>query len=46
VRRDPRIPAAIRAQQALLTRYPATAAAEDLRALAAAVEAPPLARSA
>ena len=46
VRRDARIPAAIRAQQALLTRYPATPAAEDLRALAAAIEAPPLARSA
>lgn len=46
VRRDARIAAAIRAQQPLLTRHPATAAAEDLRALAAAVEAPPLARSA
>jgi flagellar biosynthesis protein FlhG len=46
VRRDARIPAAIRAQQPLLTRYPATPAAEDLRALAAVVEAPPLARSA
>lgn len=35
VRRDPRVPAAIRAQQPLLTRHPATAAADDLRALAA-----------
>lgn len=34
VRRDPRVPAAIRAQQPLLTRSPATPAAEDLRALA------------
>jgi flagellar biosynthesis protein FlhG len=46
VRRDARIPATIRAQQPLLTRHPATPAAEDLRALAAAVEAPPLVRSA
>lgn len=46
VRRDPRIPAAIRAQQPLLTRYPATPAAEDMRALAMVVEAPALARSA
>lgn len=46
VRRDARIPAAIRAQQPLLTRHPASPAAEDLRALAAAVEAPALARSA
>lgn len=44
VRRDARIAAAIRAQQPLLTRHPATPAAEDLRALAAALEAPPLAR--
>jgi flagellar biosynthesis protein FlhG len=34
VRRDPHVPAAIRAQQPLLTRHPATPAAEDLRALA------------
>jgi flagellar biosynthesis protein FlhG len=37
VRRDGRVPAAIRAQQPLLTRYPNTSAAEDLRALAGAL---------
>jgi flagellar biosynthesis protein FlhG len=37
VRRDPRVPAAIRAQQPLLTRYPGSPAADDLRALAAAL---------
>jgi len=37
VRRDPRVPAAIRAQMPLLTRHPNTPAAEDLRALAAAL---------
>jgi flagellar biosynthesis protein FlhG len=42
VRRDARVPAAIRAQVPLLTRHPATPAAEDLRALAAGLEAPPL----
>lgn len=46
VRRDARIPAAIRAQQPLLTRHPASPAAEDLRALAAVLDAPALARSA
>lgn len=35
VRRDPRVPAAIRAQAPLLTRFPNTQAAEDLRRLAA-----------
>ena len=35
IRRDPHVPAAIRAQQPLLTRHPGTPAAEDLRALAA-----------
>jgi len=35
VRRDARVPAAIRAQAALLTRHPGTPAAEDLRRLAA-----------
>jgi flagellar biosynthesis protein FlhG len=34
VRRDPRIPAAIRAQAPLLTRHPNTPAAEDLRRIA------------
>jgi flagellar biosynthesis protein FlhG len=42
VRRDARVPAAIRAQVPLLTRHPATPAAEDLRALAASLDAPPL----
>ncbi|UPY37492.1 P-loop NTPase [Sediminicoccus sp. KRV36] len=37
VRRDPRVPAAIRAQAPLLTRHPNTHAAEDLRRLAAAL---------
>lgn len=37
VRRDPRVPAAIRAQAPLLTRHPNTPAAEDLRRLAAAL---------
>jgi len=37
IRRDPRIPAAIRAQMPLLTRHPNTPAAEDLRALARAI---------
>jgi flagellar biosynthesis protein FlhG len=35
VRRDPRVPAAIRAQSPLLTRHPSTPAAEDLRRIAA-----------
>ena len=35
VRRDPRIPAAIRAQTPLLTRHPASPAAQDLREIAA-----------
>jgi flagellar biosynthesis protein FlhG len=35
VRRDARVPAAIRAQAPLLTRHPNTPAAEDLRAIAA-----------
>jgi flagellar biosynthesis protein FlhG len=35
VRRDPRVPAAIRAQTPLLTRHPNTPAAEDLRQIAA-----------
>lgn len=39
IRRDAKVPAAIRAQVPLLTRYPNTPAAEDLRALAAAVAA-------
>ncbi len=39
IRRDPRIPASIRAQTPLLTRYPNTDAAEDLRALARALSA-------
>jgi flagellar biosynthesis protein FlhG len=34
VRRDPRVPAAIRAQAPLLTRHPNTPAAEDLRRIA------------
>lgn len=42
VRRDARVAAAIRAQVPLLTRHPATPAAEDLRALAAALDTPPL----
>ena len=37
VRRDPRVPAAIRAQAPLLTRHPNTQAAEDLRRLAQAL---------
>ena len=37
VRRDRRVPAAIRAQQPLLTRYPNTSAAEEMRALAGAL---------
>lgn len=43
VRRDAKMPAAIRAQAPLLTRHPASPAAEDLRALAAALRALPLA---
>lgn len=39
IRRDAKVPAAIRAQAPLLTRYPNTPAAEDLRALAAVVAA-------
>ncbi|MBS7792616.1 P-loop NTPase [Roseococcus sp. SDR] len=38
VRRDPRMPAAIRAQAPLLTRHPNTPAAEDLRRLAAQLQ--------
>ena len=37
IRRDPRVPAAIRAQSALLTRHPNTPAAEDLRRLASSL---------
>ncbi len=37
VRRDPKIPAAIRAQVPLLTRHPASPAAQDLRDLAASL---------
>jgi len=37
IRRDPRVPAAIRAQMPLLTRHPNTPAAEDLRALTRAM---------
>jgi len=39
IRRDARVPAAIRAQAPLLTRHPNTPAAEDLRALAAGLHA-------
>jgi flagellar biosynthesis protein FlhG len=42
VRRDAKVPAAIRAQVPLLTRHPACPAAEDLRAIAALLDAPPL----
>lgn len=42
VRRDAKVPAAIRAQAPLLTRHPASPAAQDLRALAAALRATPL----
>ncbi len=37
VRRDAKVPAAIRAQTPLLTRHPDSAAARDVRALAGAV---------
>lgn len=39
IRRDPRVPAAIRAQMPLLTRHPNTPAAEDLRVLVTALHA-------
>jgi len=39
IRRDPKVPAAIRAQTPLLTRHPACPAAEDLQRLAAALPA-------
>lgn len=42
VRRDPKVPAAIRAQSPLLTRHPTSPAAEDLRSLAASLRALPL----
>lgn len=38
VRRDPRVPAAIRAQAPLLTRHPNSPAAEDLRRIAAELQ--------
>jgi flagellar biosynthesis protein FlhG len=41
VRRDPRVPEAIRAQVPLLTRHPNSAAARDIHALAAAITAGP-----
>jgi flagellar biosynthesis protein FlhG len=41
VRRDAKVPAAIRAQAPLLTRHPNSPAAEDLRALAASLRAWP-----
>lgn len=46
VRRDAKVPAAIRAQAPLLTRHPDSAAAADLRALAAALRATPLGKAA
>lgn len=42
VRRDPKMPAAIRAQAPLLTRHPTSPAAQDLRTLAAVLRATPL----
>jgi len=42
VRRDPKVPAAIRAQAPLLTRHPTSPAAQDLRGLAAALRRTPL----
>lgn len=40
IRRDPKVPAAIRAQTPLLTRHPSSPAAEDLRRLAQTLPAP------
>lgn len=46
IRRDAKVPAAIRAQAPLLTRHPTSPAAEDLRALAAALRGLPLGKAA
>lgn len=46
VRRDAKVPAAIRAQAPLLTRHPDSPAARDLRILAAALRATPLGKAA
>lgn len=46
VRRDAKVPAAIRAQAPLLTRHPDSPAAQDLRIVAAALRATPLGKAA